>query len=224
MEYTLVILAGGDMAGTDFFDGNEDFKTLNDELIVKYDSATVESLWKKISQTRENLLAHYAGEKKNVRAVLERLIPYVACYLVLRDDNPDDAMELVAEQSKANAVRKRRWFEAYAKKHPKLYNWKFRGDAKNWFDTQAGFSLAFKGSEKNECAFEVSGGPYGDLCRDADCPELEEVFLAFDRFAFQGLPDVKFSQIASPEDCKTEDSTEDSDVSEDTEDSAQEKE
>ena len=55
--------------GTDFFNENEEFKTLNDELTVKYDSLTVADIWSKIAACYDDTWAQYSGVNDALKQV-----------------------------------------------------------------------------------------------------------------------------------------------------------
>lgn len=185
--------------GTDFFNENEEFKTLNDELTVKYDSLTVADIWSKIASCYDDTWAQYSGVNDALKKHLKYMIPYIAVYKVLFEDDRNDALELVAEQAKMNAIEKRKDNEAYSSRFPGLFIKKCRKLPKSFYTEKAGFEVVELESPSDECSFVIKKCPYNVICTENGCPELVKVFSDNDLFLYANLPNISFKRDGSLE-------------------------
>ena len=196
--------------GEDFFKDNADFKTLNDELIVRYDSYTVDGIW---AQANENLMAleeKYKKTSKNLRPHLDIILPFIAIYKVLTDVCPDDAMTLVAEQSKMNAIRQRKAIVELCTKKPQAFFKECKSMTKKDFSEKALFNCSVTEETKTSFTFEITENAYLIICTGNGCPELAQIFNDRFTYLYSHLPEIKFKRTGTlytpPSDSQTEDS------------------
>ncbi|MBO4321206.1 MAG: L-2-amino-thiazoline-4-carboxylic acid hydrolase [Treponema sp.] len=180
--------------GTDFFTDNEEFNTLNNELTVKYDSITVSEIWKKIAACYDDIWAQYSGVNDALKKHLKYMIPYIAVYKVLYEDDRNDALELVIEQAKMNAIEKRKFYEGYSTRFPGLFIKKCRKMAKGFYAEKAGFEVELEETPPNECKFVIKKSPYLSICTENSCTELVKIFSDNDLYYFANLPKIAFKR------------------------------
>lgn len=179
-------------SAANFYISNEDFKVLDDELIVKYDSTTVAELWERAEKLRADLTASCERLPKHVRKALAKIVPYMAVYKTLLDDDPSDAYELVAEQSKMNAIRDREYYVQQAEKNPrnliKLLAKTIRGE----YNEKFGFGIGSEEITKDSLHIIVTENPYEPFCSENGCPELARIFYDRISYLLANLPGLLF--------------------------------
>ena len=180
--------------GTDFFTENEEFKTLNNELTVKYDSITVGNIWNKIAACYDDTWAQYSGVNDALKKHLKYMIPYIAVYKVLYEDDRNDALELVVEQAKMNAIEKRKFYEGYSNRFPGLFIKNCRKLPKTFFTEKAGFETEVIEGPSTECSFVVKKCPYLAICTENGCPELVKIFSDNDKDSYANRPKIAFKR------------------------------
>lgn len=180
--------------GADFFKDNEDFKTLNDELIVRYDSYTVDGIWAQANENLEALEEKYKKTHRNLRPHLDIILPFIAIYKVLMDVCPSDAMELVAEQSKMNAIRERKTIVELCNKKPQQFFKECKSMTKKDFTEKALFNCSVTEESKTSITFEITENAYLIICTGNGCPELARIFNDRFTYLYSHLPEVKFKR------------------------------
>ncbi len=180
--------------GVDFFRENNDFKTLNDELVVRYDSYTVDEIWNAANEQLYALEEKYRKTHKNLRPHLDIILPFIAIYKVLLEVCPDDAMTLVAEQSKMNAIRERKAIVELCNKKPQQFFKECKSMAKKDFSDKALFNCSVTEESKNTFTFEITENAYLIICTGNGCPELAQIFNDRFTYLYSHLPEVKFKR------------------------------
>ena len=183
--------------GENFFEGNDDFRTLNDELVVRYDSYTVDGIW---AQANDNLLEleeKYKKTNRNLRPHLDIILPFIAIYKVLLDVCPPDAMDLVAEQSKMNAIRERKAIVELCNKKPQTFLKECKSMTKKDFSEKALFNCSITEESKTSFTFEITENAYLIICTGNGCPELAQIFNDRFTYLYSHLPEVKFKRTGN---------------------------
>lgn len=180
--------------GVNFFMDNGDFKTLNDELVVRYDSYTVEEIWEKANSNLQQLEEKYKKTHKSLRPHLDIILPFISIYMVLLEACPENAMELVAEQSKMNAIRERKAIVDLCNKKPQQFFKECKSMAKKDFSDKALFNCTVTEESKNSFTFEITENAYLIICTGNGCPELAQIFNDRFTYLYSHLPGVAFKR------------------------------
>lgn len=147
-------------SGSKYFFGNKKFENLNNQLIIKYDSFTVDAVWRKIGARYDGLVYKWGQRFSEIKKSSVDFLPLAAAYLTLKNEDPSDALTLIKEQLEANkfqAVREEREKDA---KRPKLIKKIFSFSPKK-VRSQQELSLI------------------SDFCKQNECLELEQVLTDF---------------------------------------------
>ena len=180
-----------------FFIDNDDFKTLNDELIVRYDSYTVDGIWAQADENLSALEEKYRKTHRNLRPHLDIILPFIAIYKVLLNVCPSDAMELVAEQSKMNAIRERKAIVELCNRKPQQFLKECRSMTKKDFSEKALFSCSVTEETKTSFTFEITENAYLIICTGNGCPELAQIFNDRFTYLYSHLPEIKFKRTGT---------------------------
>ncbi len=183
-------------SAANFYISNEDFKVLDDELIVKYDSTTVAGLWDRAENLRADLTDSCERFPKHIRKSLAKIIPYMAVYKTLLDDDPSDAYELVAEQSKMNAIRDREYYVQQAEKNPRNVIKILAKTIKSDYNEKLGFEISSEEITKDSFHIVVTENPYEAFCAENGCPELARIFYDRINYLLANLPGLIFKMDA----------------------------
>ena len=180
-----------------FFKDNADFSTLNDELVVRYDSYTVDGIWAQANENLSALEEKYRKTHRSLRAHLDIILPFIAIYKVLLDVCPSDAMELVAEQSKMNAIRERKAIVELCSKKPQQFLKECKSMPKKDFSEKALFNCSVTEETKTSFTFEITENAYLIICTGNGCPELAQIFNYRFTYLYSHLPEVKFKRTGT---------------------------
>lgn len=179
-------------AAENFYTPNENFKVLDDELIVKYDSRTVAEIWSRAEKKRLSLDEAYEKYPRGIRKSLSKIIPYMALYKTLLDDDPSDAYELIAEQSKMNAIRDRKSYVQLAEKNPgnvvKMITKTLRAE----YGEKFGYKIIAEEKEKKNIRVRIVENPVEPFCSENGCPELARIFYDRISYLLSNLPGLLF--------------------------------
>lgn len=181
----------------DFFKDNADFKTLNDELVIRYDSYTVDDIWTSANETLDALEEKYKKTHRSLRPHLDIMLPFIAIYRVLLEVCPESALELVAEQSKMNAIRERKAIVDLCNKKPQQFFKDCKNMAKKDFTDKAMFNCNITEDSKNSLTFEITENAYLIVCTGNGCPELAQIFNDRFTYLYSHLPEVKFKRTGT---------------------------
>jgi len=89
-------------SGTKYFSGNKKFENLNNQLIIKYDSFTVDAIWRKIGARYDGIMYKYGPRFASVKKTNFDFLPIASVYLTLKNEDSSDALELIQEQVQSN--------------------------------------------------------------------------------------------------------------------------
>lgn len=89
-------------SGTKYFTGNKKFENLNNQLIIKYDSFTVDAIWRKIGARYDGIMYKYGPRFSAVKKTDFDFLPLASVYLTLKNEDSSDALELIQEQVQSN--------------------------------------------------------------------------------------------------------------------------
>ena len=179
-------------AAENFYVSNEDYKVLDDELIVKYDSTTVSELWNRAENLRLDLTEAYEKSPRGIRKSLAKILPYLALYKTLLEDDSSDAYTLIAEQSKMNAIRDRKFYVQQAEKNPRNVIKLLAKTLKSEYSEKFGFTIIADEKEKENLRVRIVENPYEAACAENGCPELARIFYDRISYLFANLPGLHF--------------------------------
>lgn len=179
-------------AAENFYTPNENFKVLDDELIVKYDSRTVAEIWSRAEKKRLSLDEAYEKYPRGIRKSLSKIIPYMALYKTLLDDDPSDAYELIAEQSKMNAIRDRKSYVQLAEKNPGNVVKMITKTLRSEYGEKFGYKIIAEEKEKKNIRVRIVENPVEPFCSENGCPELARIFYDRISYLLSNLPGLLF--------------------------------
>ena len=179
-------------AAENFYTPNENFKVLDDELIVKYDSRTVAEIWSRAEKMRLSLDEAYGKYPRGIRKSLSKIIPYMALYKTLLDDDPSDAYELIAEQSKMNAIRDRKSYVQLAEKNPGNVVKMIIKTLRSEYGEKFGYKIIAEEKEKKNIRVRIVENPVESFCSENGCPELARIFYDRISYLLSNLPGLLF--------------------------------
>ncbi len=182
------------MAAKNFYAGNKNFKLIHDSLIIKYDSETVARIIAQAGKEYDSIVAAHEGDPKKQLLHVKNAAALLAIYKVLKQETPEDALEIVAEQSNSQALEGRKRFLKYTNAAPRLFILACRMTAKSMYSEDAGFKTSTPQCKKNEMRINIEQCPYVKICQEHECPELAKVFCDRDVYAYAHLPKVNFQR------------------------------
>lgn len=179
------------MKKASFYMKHNQFRHVYDQLMIKYDSKTVSSLLETADAERTALLERYKNQPAVKKMHSTQALSYIAVYRVLKNDAPDDALDIVAEQSKANAQERRKTMLTLSK-WPHFFVFMTSLVSKLLFGAAGGFVQKRYKTPRGECRFDIEACPYAALCAENGCEELCAIFCQADVYTYGLLPNVAF--------------------------------
>ena len=88
--------------GAKYFSGNKKFENLNNQLIIKYDSFTVDAIWRKIGARYDGIMYKYGPRFSSLKKSDFDFLPLASVYLTLKNEDSSDALELIRDQVQSN--------------------------------------------------------------------------------------------------------------------------
>lgn len=173
------------------------YRAMKNDLISEYGKDQVESLWKVADAQLEHLLVAYRDIPKGHRMHIHNtILPRIAIYRALQQAMPEDAMGIMDETVKKQAMAMGGMLGSILK-FPGMKGFfilMFRVAARKMFGPSAGFAQTFHHADKGSVMFDITQCPYCEVCSACGCWELTHTFCDSDVYCYGALPGIVFER------------------------------